>query len=160
MWHDRRIIDEIASLDMPDPQSVVINHGAALVVRGIRGEHQDGDIDFSTSLENIQYCREKLGWIAVSMVVGVKADGTSRTIIATRDPHSRYDGHRWNFSHVRYRKTGQGRIYLPEQITQSDQDEQTSIRVANLVSIRETKLETGREKDEQIIKVIDQYLAA
>ena len=154
------IIDEVAGLDLPYPEEIVINHGAALVIRGLRPEHPDGDIDFSTNLENIRYLREQLGWRAVSMNVGLKADGTMKTIIATRDPRERFDAHRWDFSMPRYRKTGKGRIYLPEQGALSEQDDRTGIWVAKLEYVRETKLETGRPQDEEDIELIDEYLQA
>ena len=33
---NRKLIDEIAALGMPYPEEVIINHGAALVIRGVR----------------------------------------------------------------------------------------------------------------------------
>lgn len=154
------IINEVVGLKLPYPEEVIINHGAALVVRGLRKEHFDGDIDFSTNLENIRYLREQLGWQAVSMNVGLKSDGTMKTILATRDVNSRFDAHRWDFSMSRYRHTSKGRIYLPEQGARSEQDERTGIWIANLEYVRETKLETGREKDIADIKLIDVHLAS
>ena len=155
---DHPILEEVASLGPPRPDEIVINHGAALVVRGIRSEHEIGDIDFSTSLENITFLREELGWRAVSMVVGVKRDGSDMTMIATRDQMDRFDAHRWDFSPPRYARTGKGRIYLPEQLERAEQDERTGIYVATLEYVREMKQGTDREKDREDIELIDVYL--
>ena len=154
------IIDEVAKLNLPYPEEVVINHGAALVIRGLRPEHIDGDIDFSTNFENIRYLREELGWLALPMNVGLKPDGKMKTITATRDSENRFDGHRWDFSMSRYRRTGKGRIYLPEQGARSEQDDRTGIWVAKLELVHETKLETGRPQDEEDVELIDEYLQA
>jgi len=155
---DHLIIDEVAALKLPRPEEIVINHGGALVVRGLRLEHIWGDIDFATSLENIQYLREELGWRATAQVVGIKPDGTERTITATHDSRRRFDAHRWTFSVPRYQRSGKGRIYLPEQIERSDQDDVTGICVASLELVRETKLETGRSKDEEDVALIEAHL--
>jgi hypothetical protein len=155
---DHPILKEVAALGMPRPNEVVINHGAALVARGVRAEHEIGDIDFSTSLENIIFLREELGWRAVSMVVGRKGDGTDMTMTATRDSRDRFDAHRWDFSPPRYRRTGKGRIYLPEQLERAEQDEDTGIYVATLEYVRETKQGTDRAKDREDIELIDAYL--
>lgn len=157
-FHHRAIIDEVAALGMPYPEEIVINHGAALVVRGIRPENEGGDIDAATNLENNQYLEDELGFRAVRLTVGVSADGIERTIISRRDSEGRFDIHRWDFSMQRYNQTGKGRIYLPELGAMSDQDDETGIWVARPELVLLTKQQTGREKDIQDIGRILQYL--
>ena len=157
-FRNRSIIDEVSGLGMPHPEEIVINHGAALVIRGIRPEHKDGDIDMATSLENNLYLEQKLGFQAVRMVVGTTEDGQERTVISRRDEALRFDVHRWDFSMHRYNRKGKGRIYLPELGSMSDQDEETGIWVARPELVMLTKLETGREKDTRDVRRIEQYL--
>lgn len=159
-FENRNLIDEVAALGMPDPEGIVINHGAALVIRGIRPEHADGDIDMIASYENIQYLEQELGFRAVKMVVGISRRNQERTVMARRDPKNRFDVHRWDFSMYRYNRTGEGRLYLPESIEMSDQDEKTRIRVAQPKLVKLTKLETGRPKDVEDVELIDRHLAA
>jgi hypothetical protein len=150
-------IDEVAALGMPYPEEIVINHGAALVAWGVRGENPNGDIDMATNLENNLYLERKLGFKAIQMVVGVSKQGKERTVVSRRDSDERFDCHRWDFSMYRYNRTGKGRIYLPELGVLSVQDEQTGLWVATPSLVRLTKLETGREKDEQDIALIDSF---
>lgn len=157
-FHHRELIDEVAGLGMPHPEEIVINHGAALVIRGIRPEREDGDIDMATSLENNLFLEEQLGFRAVRMTVGVSRDGKERSVISRRDDKNRFDVHRWDFSMSRYNRTGKGRIYLPELGSMSEQDPRTGIWVARPGLVALTKRETGRKKDEQDLLRIDQYL--
>lgn len=143
---------------MPHPEETVINHGAALVIRGIRPENEDGDIDMATNLENNLFLEEELGFRAVRMVVGVSSEGKERTIMARRDDKNRFDVHRWDFSMYRYNRKGKGRIYLPELGSMSDQDPVTGIWIARPELVVLTKLETGRKKDERDLRRINQYL--
>jgi len=151
------IVHEAAALTMPKPEEIVLNHGCALVIRGLRNEHPDGDIDMSTSWENIDYLRSILGWISVDLTVGETRQGLPRTINATRDSakRHRFDTHRWDYSPQRYAETGQGRIYLDEQIALSEQDEHTGIWVAKLQLVRMTKNGSHRQKDADDIALID-----
>ncbi|MCB9819920.1 hypothetical protein H6796_01295 [Candidatus Nomurabacteria bacterium] len=153
-FYDRKIIDEVAELGLPHPEDVVINHGSALVIRGIRPERDGGDIDACTCLENNLYAQHELGFRAVSMSVGVSFDSVERTVIARRDEADRFDLHRWDFSMHKYDRTGRGRIYLPELKEQSDQDGETGIWVARPEMVLLTKLDSGREKDENDITLI------
>ena len=107
---NRGPIDEVAALGMPFPEEVVINHGAALVIWGVRSERPDGDIDAATSLENNLFLEQKLGFIALQMLVGISGDGKERTVVSRRDPAQRFDIHRWDFSMHRYNREGKGRI--------------------------------------------------
>lgn len=156
---NRGPIDEVAALGMPFPEEVVINHGAALVIWGVRSERPDGDIDAATSLENNLFLEQKLGFIALQMLVGISGDGKERTVVSRRDPAQRFDIHRWDFSMHRYNREGKGRIYLPELGANSVQDAKTGIWVARPHLVRETMLETGRPQDEAMIPVIDEFLA-
>jgi len=155
---NRQPIDEVAALGMPYPEEIVINHGAALVIHGIRPEHEDGDIDMATNLENNQYLEHELGFRAVRMLVGISRDGQERTVISRRDDKNRFDVHRWDFSMYRYNRTGKGRIYLPELGAMSDQDPDTGVWVAKPELVALTKRETGRKKDEEDLRRIEQYL--
>lgn len=157
---NRGPIDEMAALGMPLPEEVIINHGAALVIWGIRGERPNGDIDAATNLENNLYLEEHLGFRALQMVVGISADGKERTVVSRRDEKNRFDIHRWDFSMYRYNRLGRGRMYLPELGSMSVQDTETGIWVAKPELVRLTKLETGRPQDETDNALIDEYLAA
>jgi hypothetical protein len=157
---NRGPIDEMAALGMPIAEEVVINHGAALVIWGLRDERPNGDIDAATNLENNLYLEEQLGFTALQMLVGVSADGKERTVISRRDAKNRFDIHRWDFSMYRYNRKGRGRMYLPELGSMSVQDNETGIWVAKPELVRLTKLETGRPQDETDIVLIDEYLAA
>ncbi len=157
---NRGPIDEMAALGVPLPEEVIINHGAALVIWGIRGERPNGDIDAATNLENNLYLEEQLGFRALQMVVGISADGKERTVVSRRDDKNRFDIHRWDFSMYRYNRHGRGRMYLPELGSMSVQDTETGIWVAKPELVRLTKLETGRPQDETDIVLIDDYLAA
>lgn len=157
---NRGPIDEMAALGMPIPEEVIINHGVALVIWGIRDERPNGDIDAATNLENNQYLEEQLGFRAVRMVVGISADGKERTVISRRDENNRFDIHRWDFSMYRYNRKGRGRMYLPELGSMSVQDSETGIWIAKPELVRLTKLETGRPQDESDIVLIDEHLAA
>ncbi|MES2876762.1 MAG: hypothetical protein V4678_04825 [Patescibacteria group bacterium] len=152
-------IDEMAALGMPFPQEIIINHGAALAIWGIRPEHSAGDIDAATNLENNQYLEAELGFTALQMVVGTSDDGKERTVVSRRDISERFDIHRWDFSMWRYNRTGKGRMYLPELGSMSVQDSQTGIWIATPELVRLTKLETNRKKDEDDVVLIDEYLA-
>lgn len=158
-FYNRAPIDEVAALGMPFPQEIIINHGAALAIFGIREEHENGDIDAATNLENNQYLENVLGFTALQMVVGVSKDGKERTVVSRRDPANRFDIHRWDFSMYRYNRTDRGRMYLPELGSRSIQDAKTGIWIAKPELVRETKLETGRPQDEEDVELIDEYLA-
>jgi hypothetical protein len=157
-FHHRHILEEVAALDMPRPEEVVITHGSALVVRGIRPEHPNGDIDIVTSLENNLYLEQELGFRAVRMVVGVNSAGKEVEVISRRDEQNRFDSHRWDFSIARYNRKKKGRIYLPELGSMSEQDTETGIWVATPELVLLTKLETGRPGDIEDARRIEQYI--
>lgn len=49
-------------LELPAPADVVITHGSALVVRGLRPARAEGDIDMATTHQNIEYLARRFGW--------------------------------------------------------------------------------------------------
>lgn len=155
---NRALIDEVAALGMPFPEEVIINHGSAMVVCGIRPENSNGDIDMATNLENNLYLERELGFRAMQMVVGISSDGKERTVVSRRDVNDRFDVHRWDFSIHRFNQTGQGRLYLPELRSMSVQDDKTGIWVATPELVRLTKLDSGHDKDAHDISRIDEYL--
>ena len=155
---DHPIIDEVANLEMPRPNGVIINHGAALVIWGIRSEHADGDIDAMISQPNVEHVRNELGWRAVDMFVGVSDMGEVRDVKSYRDDENRFDFHHWDFSMFRYQMIGKGRILQNEARRYSVKDPRTGIRVATPEYVRFTKIATGREKDYQDIRRIDETL--
>ncbi len=134
------IVQEVAALELPRPDQVVINHGSALVVRGLRDEHDDGDIDILTSEQNIHYLRDTLGW--------QEYDNAGKR--AVQDDARRFDVHAWD-------AVPGGRLQLADEIERSEQDETTGIWVASLELVRETKLGTGRPQDEKDIDLIDRH---
>lgn len=138
---DHQILHEVAALQLPFPEQVVINHGSALVVRGLRAEHEHGDIDILTSEQNLQYLRETLGWR--------EYDNAGKT--AVQDDARRFDVHLWD-------EAAGKRLTLEQEIIRSEQDESTGIWVASLELVRETKLSTGRPQDEADIELIDNFL--
>ena len=133
-------MQEVVALQLPHPHEVVINHGSALVIRGLRDEHVDGDIDILTSARNIRYVTDVLGWESLDL------DGKT----AYRDSGGRFDMHLWDGSPRR-------RLLLADEIARSDQDETTGIWVASLELVRETKVLAGRDKDIADITLIDAY---
>lgn len=149
------ILSEIQGLNLPQPDQVVVNHGSAMVLHGIRSENIDGDIDLATSLENVKYLRKYLGWITVRSQVS-----PGNEMLATRDSDNnyRFDTHRWMFSPMRYKKTGKGRIGLDELIKRSIQDVETGIWVATTNLISETKEGSGRPKDVEAITLIKEHI--
>lgn len=155
----RHLLHELAELNIPYPEEVVLNHGGALVTWGVRDERPEGDIDAATNLENNLYLENELGFRAVQLTVGFSKEGKERTVVSRRDEHDRFDIHRWDFSMYRFNRTGKGRLYLTNLATMSVQDPETGIWVLRPEFIRETKLETGRPKDEKDISLIDEFIA-
>lgn len=152
---DHPILDEVAALQVPCPEDIVINHGAALVIRGVRAEHDDGDIDATISLDNSDHLLRLPGWTTSLKEVGKRADGSTITVSVVHDAERRFDFHAWDFSVPRYEATGKGRVSLEEQKTRAEQDERTGIWVATLEYVRETKQSTGRPQDRADIELID-----
>ncbi len=155
---NHHIIQEVAALKIPQPEEVVITHGSALVVRGIRPEQPGGDIDIVTSLENNLFLEKELGFLATRLTVGINQAGRPVEVITRRDTLKRFDSHRWDFSMQRYNQCGKGRMYLPELGKLSEQDDETGIWVATPELVRLTKLQTGRQKDADDVALIDSYL--
>lgn len=154
---DHPLIEEVHRLGMPDHDNIVINHSAALAIWGIPLGREPSDIDFATSLENIEYLREKLGWQVTQHVAGYQGEAAFTGVFA-RDAHRRFDAHQFDFSRERYAQTGQGKIELVEQKTHSVRDETTGIYVATPEFVLMTKRETGRKKDELDVIAIETYL--
>ena len=151
---NRNIITEVARLNMPHPEDIVIGHGAALVIRGLRAEHTSGDIDIITCQENIDYLQQSLGFSRVSRQVSVGGGDATRTVISHHDQAERFDVHSWDFSLHRYNLTGSGDIHLAEAKTISDQDKETGIWVAKEAYLLLTKQGTGRPQDEADVLLI------
>lgn len=155
---DHPILEEISQLAMPDHDNIVVNHSAALAIWGVAIGREPNDIDLASSLQNIRHLRQKFGWEVIRHVAGYSQDGTPIEVLVTHDKNNRFDVHRWDFSRERYNKTGRGRIYLPEQKEQSYRDVATGIYVATPEYVLMTKRDTGRQKDEQDVERIEQYL--
>lgn len=153
------IVAEVAALGLPDTEQTVITHGSALVVRGIREPHEDGDIDLVTSSGNSTYLREVLGWKKIRRTTGYTDDGLPKTITQTISPDGRFDVYLWDFIPKQYQETGKGRVYLDELITNhSERDDHTGIWVAKPEFVLRTKQDTGREKDLLDIRLIDEHM--
>lgn len=157
-FHHREILEEVAALTVPEPDKIVINHGSAMVVRGIRSEHEGGDIDIVTNLRNVQFLEQTVGFVAVRKLVGVSAEGKEQTLTVRHDNNKRFDVHRWDFSPLLYARTGKGRISLERSIANSDQDDETGIWVARPELILLTKEATGRPKDAEDARRLKQYI--
>lgn len=59
---DHPYLQQIMELELPASSDVVITHGSALVVRGVRPAHAKGDIDIATTRQNIDYLARRFGW--------------------------------------------------------------------------------------------------
>ncbi len=120
----------IEALALPEPDEVVVTHGAALAAYGLRETYSD--IDLIASLENVQYLRESLGFLVVRNIIGIRPDGQSQVILSTRGRHdgSELDVWRWDFSRDAYGRTGKGRI-MPRDIP-TTVHQPSGIRVASL----------------------------
>lgn len=154
-FHHRNELEAVAELGIPDV--VVLTYGAAMVARGLRLAHPDGDIDFVTTLRGNLYLEHVLGFRAVEQVIGVNDDGSKRTIIARRDSDDQFDSHRWAFSAARHKVTEKGRIYIPELLQLSDQDDETGIYVLNDAGLLWLKADTGRPQDDEDVRRIWQH---
>lgn len=151
-------IESVVALDFPSPQDVIITHGSALVIRGVRPAHELGDIDLTTTRENIRYIRNILGWEALRRTTGYDDTGLPKTVTYTMSPDGMFDVYEQDFVPLLYRQTGRGRVYPEELKTYSDQDEETGIWVARLAFVRQTKEASSREKDVVDIELIDRHL--
>lgn len=154
----RDILQETARLAVPHPDKLVISHGSALVVRGIRSEHAGSDIDIVTTKQNIDYLREVLGFIVTPKVVSINDDGVKHSIVVCHDAQHRFDVHEWDFSVLQEQQVGNGRMSLEQLIAESDQDAPTGIWVAKPELVLKTKIGTNRPKDIQDVRRIQQYL--
>lgn len=155
---NRTPIDEVAALRMPFPDEVMLNHGIAEVIWGIRKEHDDGDIDAATCLENNLYLESEHGFTAKQREVGKGKDKNPITIVSRHDEHDRFDFHRWDFSVHRWNRTERGRIYISQLGAMSVQDPVTRIHVLLPEYLPLEKLETGRPKDEEAVERVRAFL--
>lgn len=154
LFADRTVIDEVAKLKLPDPEGVMINHGAALAIRGAISLSEIHDVDAAISYENMKALRLRVGWAVVRKTVAYGANQKPIQLIVTQDDQERYDFHRWDFSTVRYKNTGRGRIGIAQMQQDGTQDPETGIWVASLEHVIETMTDTGREKDERRLELL------
>ena len=149
------IIDEVAALTFPEPHNVVINHGAAMVIRGYRKEHEAGDIDMCVSQANADYLEKTLGFEVVDKVVGQSSDGADITVKVRHDPARRFDIHVWDFSPQLYSETGKGRMSIEDQIPYCDQDEATGFWIASKDLLLLEKRNSDRPQDIEDVKILE-----
>lgn len=141
-FHHRESLEAVAELGIPD--AVVLTYGTAMVTRGIRPPHTDGDIDIATTLNGNLYLEHVLGFQAVRHTIGLDKEGNERYITARRDAGNKFDSFRWAFSPARFIATGKGRMYLPELIELSDQDDETGIWVPGVEGLLLMTADSGR----------------
>lgn len=151
-------IDRVAALELPCKEDVIITHGSALVIHGVRPAHHGGDIDLTTTRENIRYMRQVLGWEALRRTTGYDDGGLPKTVTYTMSPDGEFDVYEQDFIPRRYFATGKGRVYPEELKAHSEQDDKTGLWVARPEFVRLTKELSRREKDAEDIRLIDRYL--
>lgn len=154
-------IQEVAALDFPQPDRVMITHGSALRVRGLELDRPEGDIDLVADKANINYLRTTLGWLAVRQNKYYDEDLPDK-IRFTKSPDDRFDVFAHDFIPEKYRRTGRGRVYPNELFdlhdARFDQDEATGLWVASIPFVVATKRGTGRPKDAADIARAEQFL--
>ena len=143
---DGRLLAEIQALDLPHPEDFVLNHSGALAERGIIPIESVGDIDGSTSIENLRCLRQRIGWTIRRQIIGYRTDGHPITVVSTQDEDRRFDLHRWDFSMFDFNRTGNGKISLDAQKEFSDQDPVTRLYVASARYVERTNLEIDLPK--------------
>lgn len=157
---DHPYLQRVLELGAPNPQDIIITHGSALVVYGVRPENPGGDIDLVTTPENIAYFRRILGWGVLRRSTGYDEAGLPKTVTRTLSPDGEFDTYSHDYIAKWFRETGRGRIYPPELKDFSEQDEATGLWVAKPGLVRLTKEESKRPKDIEDTRLIDEYLAA
>ena len=148
-------LGEVAHLNVPRPDKLMITHASALRARGVHLDRPEGDIDIVTTQENLSYLRRKLGFIATHEERYYEEDLPTK-IRMIRSQDGRFDIFGHDFIPELYRKTKRGRIY-PNQLfamhdARFDQDEETGIWVASIPFVIATKMNTGRQKDVEDIR--------
>lgn len=148
------IIDEVKRLGLPEPHNVIINHGAAMVIRGYRDEHDTGDIDMCVSQVNAEYLEQVLGFETVDKVVGQSSDGSDIIVKVRHDPARRFDVHVWDFSPRLYDETGKGRMDIGDQVPYCDQDEATGFWIAGKELLLLEKQGSDRPRDIEDVTIL------
>jgi hypothetical protein len=148
-------VGEVAQLNVPRPDKLMITHASALRARGVSLDRPEGDIDIVTTQENLAYLRRNLGFIATREERYYEEDLPTK-IRMTRSQDGRFDVFGHDFIPELYRRSKRGRIY-PDQLfsmhdARFDQDEDTGIWVASIPFVIATKIGTGRPKDAQDIE--------
>jgi len=155
---DHPILQRIQELGAPKPSDIVITHGSALAVYGVRDENPQSDIDLVTSQENIDYFLTVLHWRTQGRTTGHDAAGLPKIVARVLSPDNKFDVYLHDFVAKWFRERGKGRVYLPQLKELSEQDEATGIWVATPDFVRLTKEGSTRQKDIDDIAHIDAYL--
>ncbi len=154
-------IDKVADLGLPQKSRVMITHGSALVLRGVRPARKDGDIDLVVSQPNALYLAEELGW-DVGVQEKYYEEDLPVKIRYIRSPDGEFDAFTHDYIPEQYAATGRGRMYPDELFAMHDarfdQDETTKIWVASVLHVAATMRLSGRKKDEIMLPRIEQYL--
>lgn len=156
---DHPYIQYVLELGAPSPEDIIITHGSALVVYGVRPENSGGDIDLVTTPENITYLRKILGWEVLRRSTGYDKEGLPKTVTRTLSPEGDVDVYSHDFIAKWYRESGRGRLYPSELKDFSEQDKDTGLWIAKPRLVRLTKEESKRPKDVEDIRLIDEYYA-
>jgi len=152
------ILQRVVELGAPHPEDIVITHGSALVIYGIREKNPRGDIDIVTTKQNITYLQEILGWKEVPRTIGYDKAGVPKTVSRTVSLDGEFDVYLHDFVAAWAKEQGQGRVQLSRLKEFSEQDRATGIWVAMPQFVRLTKEKSPRQKDIDDIVLIDTYL--
>lgn len=156
----REIFDEVARLEFPKPEEVMITHSSALFARGIDLGRPMGDIDLVVSPDNMRHLILNLGWTATGQRKYYEEDLLDK-IRYTLSPDERIDAFAHDFLPMVYRRTGRGRVYPHRLIelhdARYDQDDETKLYVASKRHVLASKQGTGRKKDADDIRRVIQH---
>ena len=151
------LLDKTAALGLPHKDDFVITHSAALAERGVIAIEEAHDIDGVTSPENMAYLQRQMGWRVTQRTVGYRQDRTPVGVMALSDANEEWDVYPWDFSDYDSQQTGNGRAQLDALKEVSTQDPVTMIWVARIEWVARTMRGTGRPKDAERLRLIDEY---
>lgn len=145
---------EIAALNLPDIEQVVLAGSGVLELAGIR---QARDIDLVTTFSNREYLlkQEPEHWHKVVHRYRRLADNTPFQVTSVERTDGRFDI--WRQWYDVGRPVG-NRIIQLEELRENSCQHKLGFYVLNLDFVRDLKTSTGRSKDMADVKLIDSSL--